>query len=108
VGTATVTLTVSDGLAQGAQSFVLTVTNGHRFKIRPSYIGTTAENGFTISWESTPGDTYRVLANADLSQTNWVDVSGTLVAINETTSWTDYGAGGRSACLYMIEFVPPE
>jgi len=107
-GTTTVTLTVSDGLAQSAQSFLLTVTNTHRFKIRPSDLATTSSGGFTLSWESTPGDTFRVLSNTDATLTNWVNRSGNIVAANEITSWTDSSAAQRAASIYIIEFIPPE
>jgi len=99
-------LTVSDGFAQSSQSFLLTVTN--RFKLRPSDLATSSSGGFTISWESLPGDTYRVMAISDLTYTNWVAVSGNLTAVGETTSWTDNAAAGRQACFYIIELVPSE
>jgi hypothetical protein len=105
-GSTTITLTVSDSLAEGAQSFSLTVTNAPRVKVRPSTISNLAE-GFTIAWESAPGEVYRVLANRDLTQTNWVDVSGELAAVTTTTSWTDQNARSHAACLYMIESVEP-
>jgi hypothetical protein len=108
VGSSTVTLTVSDGLAQRSQSFLLTVTNSQRFKIRPSSIPGAGENGFTLSWESTPGLSYRVMANPDLTLTNWINLSGNLVAAGDTTAWTDTAAPGRTACIYMIELVPSD
>lgn len=106
VGTTTVTLTVSDGYAQSSQSFLLSVTN--RFKLRPSDLSTSSSGAFTILWESTLGYTYRVMANSDLSYTNWVDVSGNITAIGETTAWTDHAAATRRTCFYLIEIVPPE
>jgi hypothetical protein len=105
-GTTTVTLTVSDGYAQSSQSFLLTVTN--RFKLRPSDLAASSAGGFTISWESLPGDTYRVMANSDLTYTNWVSVSGNLTAVGETTAWTDNAAATRRTCFYLIELVSPE
>jgi len=106
VGTTTVTLTVSDGYAQSSQSFLLTVTN--RFKLRPSEVSTSSSGAFTITWESLPGDTYRVMANSDLTYTNWVDVSGNLTAVGETTAWTDNAAATRPTRFYIIEWVSPE
>ena len=105
-GTTTVTLTVSDGYAQSSQSFLLTVTN--RFKLRPSELATTGSGAFTISWESSPGDTYRVMANSDLTYTNWVAVSGTITAVGETTAWTDNAAATRPARFYLIELLSSE
>jgi hypothetical protein len=105
-GITTVTLTVSDGFAQSERSFLLTVKRW--FSVQPSNGAASGGSGFTISWESLPGDVYRVMANHDLTLTNWVDVSGALTAVGETTSWTDPTAAGRNACIYMIEFVPPE
>jgi hypothetical protein len=106
VGTTTVTLTVSDGYAQTSQSFLLTVTN--RFKLRPSELATSSSGAFTISWESSPGDTYRVMANSDLSYTNWVAVSGNVTAVGETTAWTDSTAATRRARFYIIELLSSE
>ena len=100
------TLTVSDGLAQSSQSFLLTVTN--RFKLRPSDLSTSSSGAFTILWESLPGDTYRVMANSDLTYTNWVDVSGNVTPVGETTAWTDHAAATRRACFYLIELVSPQ
>jgi hypothetical protein len=105
-GTTTVTLTVSDGIAQSSQSFLLTATN--RFKLRPSELATSTSGAFTISWDSSPGDTYRVMVNSDLTYTNWVALSGNLTAVSETTSWTDNAAASRRASFYIIELVASE
>jgi hypothetical protein len=48
------------------------------------------------------------MANADLTHTNWVAVSGNLTAVGETTSWTDNTAASRRTSFYIIELVPTE
>jgi hypothetical protein len=44
-------------------------------------------NGVLLTWNSQPGATYRIQARND--QTNWSDLSGSLIATNATMSWTD-------------------
>ena len=48
-----------------------------------------AGNGLQLSWTSQSGVSYRVLAKTNLSQTAWIDVSGTLAATGANTSWTN-------------------
>lgn len=105
-GRATVTLTVSDGVAQTARSFLMTATNNPAiFKVRPLF---TASNGrFTVTWESRTGATYRVLSKATLGQSNWVNVSGTVTATTATSSWADPTASRDTSRLYVVEMLTP-
>jgi len=104
-GTATVTLRVSDGLAQSAQSFLLTSTNSAgQFALRPSF--NVANGGYTISWDSRVGYTYRVMTKTSLTQTTWVPLIN-IRATNTMTSWTDLTAGQQSFGIYKIEMSAP-
>ena len=104
-GAATVTLRVSDGVAQSTQSFLLTVANTNgQFTLRPSY--SVANSGYTISWDSRIGYTYRVMTKTSLTQTTWIPLIN-IRATNATTSWTDLNAGQRRFGVYQIEMSAP-
>lgn len=51
-----------------------------------------SETGITLSWNSQPGEVYRIQATDSLSDQNWIDVSGPLTATSETSAWTDSNA----------------
>ena len=104
-GSATVTLRVSDGLAQSTQSFLLTATNAAgQFALRPSFNLT--NGGFRITWDSRIGYTYRVLTKTSLTQTSWVPLSN-IRATNTTTSWIDLAGGQQGMSVYKIEMTAP-
>jgi hypothetical protein len=104
-GTATVTLRVSDGVAQSAQSFLLTVTNSTgQFALSPSF--NVANGGFSMSWNSRIGYMYRVMTKTSLTQTTWIPLIN-IRATNTTTSWTDLMAGQRGLGFYQIEMSAP-
>ena len=48
-----------------------------------------AGNGLQLTWNSQNGVNYRVLAKTNLTQTAWIDVSGTIAATEANTSWTN-------------------
>jgi hypothetical protein len=105
-GVATVTLGVSDGLAQSSQSFLLTVTNTTGLvQMRASY--DPAIRGFTISWQSQVGAMYRILSKNSLTEPDWRNVTGNIRATATTTSWADLTAGGPSSAFYIVEMVSP-
>jgi hypothetical protein len=104
-GSATVTVRVSDGVAQSAQSFVLTSTNSTgQFALRPSF--NVANGGYTISWDSRIGYIYRVMTKTSLTQTSWIPLAN-VRATNTTTSWTDLTAGRQGLGVYRIEMSAP-
>jgi hypothetical protein len=104
-GSATVTLRVSDGVAQSAQSFVLTATNSAgQFALRSSF--NVANGGYTISWDSRIGYVYRVMTKTSLTQTTWIPLIN-IRATNTTTSWTDLTAGQKGLSVYQIEMSAP-
>lgn len=45
--------------------------------------------GFTLSWNSAPGQTFHVQYLSDFTQTNWLDLLGTITATNTFTTATD-------------------
>jgi hypothetical protein len=59
-------------------------------------------NGLTLSWNSQIGAEYRVLANTNLNQANWVAVSGRITATELNTSWTDGSFSSLPRRFYRI------
>lgn len=59
-------------------------------------------NGLRLSWNSQIGAAYRVLANTNVSQTEWVDVSGRIMATGTNTSWTDANLSSQPQRLYRM------
>jgi hypothetical protein len=105
MGLATVTLRVSDGVAQSTQSFLLTATNSTgQFALRPSF--NVANGGYTISWDSRIGYIYRVMTKTSLTQASWIPVIN-IRATNTTTSWTDLTARQQGLGVYRIEMTAP-
>ncbi len=64
-------------------------------------------SGPQLTWDSEPGLLYHVLANDDLTQTNWTDVSGAITANNSSASWTDTNAPAARQRFYRITSAPP-
>jgi hypothetical protein len=65
------------------------------------------ESGTTLSWESQPGTIFRVLAASTLVNPTWVDVSGPIVALGPTTSWTHLRTESSTCTFYRLEMVGP-
>jgi hypothetical protein len=59
-------------------------------------------NGLTLSWNSRIGAEYRVLANTNLNQTDWVAVSGRITATETNTFWTDANFSFQPQRFYRI------
>ncbi len=60
-------------------------------------------SGFSLTWNSVPGTTYRVLNSATLSPPSWTDVSDTITATDVTTSWNTLEISTNAECYYTIE-----
>jgi len=45
-------------------------------------------NDLVLTWNSQPGTTYRVLSTINVPYVNWSDISGTITATANTTSWS--------------------
>jgi hypothetical protein len=63
------------------------------------------ESGTTLSWESQPGMIFRVLAASTLTNPVWVNVSGPILALGPTTSWTHVRTESSVTMFYRLEMV---
>jgi hypothetical protein len=59
-------------------------------------------NGLRLSWNSQVGAEYRVLANTNPSQTDWVAVSDRITATGTITVWTDQNFSSQPQRFYQI------
>ncbi|PYT07065.1 MAG: hypothetical protein DMF60_07895 [Acidobacteria bacterium] len=64
-----------------------------------------AGDGLTFTWAAVAGRTYQVQVNANLTQTNWVDLSDPVIATNTTASATDVIGLDRQR-FYRIMLLP--
>jgi hypothetical protein len=68
-------------------------------------IGVTASrvaNGIKLTWNTQPGTVYRVLTKTNVSQPTWTDLSGSVIAVSATTSWSDNNVGSVPARFYRV------
>lgn len=56
----------------------------------------------SLTWNSQPGSSYRVQFKSNLTQPNWTDVSGSIVATGPTTSWADPAPMTDSQRFYRV------
>jgi hypothetical protein len=63
------------------------------------------EYGTVLSWASEPGAVYRVLATPTLTNADWVDVSGPLLATSSTRLWTHIRTASTPGMFYRIEVL---
>ena len=63
------------------------------------------ESGATLSWQSQSGMIFRVLAASTLANPVWVDVSGPILAVGPTTSWTHLRAESTMTMFYRLEII---
>ena len=63
---------------------------------------TPSAGGMTITWLSSTGQTYYVAAKANLSDANWINLSGNISATNLSTSWTDHAMGAFPRRFYVV------
>jgi hypothetical protein len=66
---------------------------------------TADESGTTLRWESQPGMVFRILAASTLVDPVWVDVSGPILALGPTTSWTHGRTESSMTMFYRLEMV---
>jgi len=59
-------------------------------------------NALMLTWNSQPDQVYRVLNKANLSQTNWTDVSGNIFAAGSNMSWTNTNISLSPQRFYRI------
>ena len=63
-----------------------------------------SDGSLTLTWSATPGQTYQVQFNADLSQTNWTALGDAILATNSTVTASD--AMTNSQMFYRIVSPP--
>jgi hypothetical protein len=59
-------------------------------------------NGIKLTWNTQPGTVYRVLTKTNVSQATWTDLSGSVIAVSATTSWSDNNFGNVPARFYRV------
>ena len=59
-------------------------------------------NSLLLTWNSLPGASYRIQARNDLSPTNWIDLSGTIIATDTLTSWSDTSIHSAPHGFYRV------
>jgi hypothetical protein len=66
-------------------------------------VGITLQSGvFSLTWNSLPGATYRVLASSNLNPPSWADISGTILATNSISAWSVPLGGSSQQCYFEI------
>ena len=55
-----------------------------------------------LTWNSQPGSSYRVQFKSSLTETNWTDLSGAIIATGITTSWYDPAPLANSQKFYRV------
>jgi hypothetical protein len=118
-GAASATLTVAPKSSTsyvGAKTLVLTLAANTAYSVGspnnatitiagngvPCTIGNAPGDNIKITWNSTPGKTYRVAYKDSLTDANWTDVSGNVTATSNKTSWTDTSAGASKQRYYVV------
>jgi hypothetical protein len=64
-----------------------------------------ASGGITVSWPSTPGQTYSLAAANDLRAPVWTNVATNVTATGSTASWTDASAASVPQRFYKVTSV---
>jgi hypothetical protein len=59
-------------------------------------------NGMQLTWNSQAGSTYHVQFKSSLTQSEWTDLSGSIVATNTTTSWSHPAPMNESQKFYRV------
>jgi len=103
---------------QNMKTLVLTLLGGTGYSVGPAGSATVTivnlnsqilgyayspGNGFTLQWSSVPGFIYQVMAKNDLTDTNWMNLSGDILATTVMTSWTDQTMAGVPQRFYAVQ-----
>jgi len=59
-------------------------------------------DGFTLQWSSVPGFVYQVVAKDNLTDPNWTNLSGDIIATSTMTAWTDHSGAGVPRRFYAV------
>jgi hypothetical protein len=76
------------------------VTASQHVHIKKTQVG-----GTTITWSSTPGQTYQIAYKDNLMDTTWAALSSNITATDTTTSWTDTSLSAPSNRFYIINIL---
>ncbi|HEY2329658.1 MAG TPA: glycoside hydrolase family 9 protein [Verrucomicrobiae bacterium] len=60
-------------------------------------------SGVTVEWISVPGFNYRVASKDQLTDPDWANLSGNIVAISTNTAWTDASAASVPQRFYVVQ-----
>jgi len=77
------------------------VTTQSSFKLKAARAA--AGDGLTLTWDSLPGLTYRVLYKSTLAEANWSVLSDGINAAAATTTWTDAAGLREPSRFYKVE-----
>lgn len=109
---------VGDYPASDLEAVALTLAGGAGYEVGPqsratvSIVNLVADilklarsppDGFTLQWTSVPGFTYRVVFKNHLTDANWADLSGDILAVSTNTSWTDFSTTGVPQRFYAVQ-----
>lgn len=59
-------------------------------------------SGLQLSWDSSAGSIYRVASKTTLTDADWTDLSGDIIASGSTASWVDMTASGLASRFYRV------
>jgi len=59
-------------------------------------------SGLKLTWESSAGSIYRITSETTLTNADWTDLSGDIIASGPTASWVDTTAPGLASRFYRV------
>jgi len=65
------------------------------------------EDGAILTWASPPGAVFRIFIAHSLNNPLWVDISGPIVALSSTTSFTHVRTSSDASVFYRLEMIRP-
>ncbi|MEW6304985.1 MAG: glycoside hydrolase family 9 protein, partial [Verrucomicrobiota bacterium] len=113
-------LAVDDTIVEGPETVIVTVLPGATYNLgipNQTTLGIvdndiaitrlSISNGMaTVTWWGVPGKTYRVIGKQSLFDTSWLELSGDVVAAEESVSWMDTTAVGNRQRFYRVYLKP--
>ncbi len=92
-----------DGMTNANEDFAGTNPLDRSSSLKIQSIAGAGAGGFTVTWSSVAGRTYRVQACGDVL--SWQDVSADITATASATSWDDPAPGGTKK-FYRVRLLP--
>jgi hypothetical protein len=107
LGTYAITPTLDDPDGR-LTNYTVTINNGTLTVVEAPNILATVQSGnsFTFTWSATSNQTYQLQSTADLGETNWINVTGSITATNSTASISEPISTTNSALFYRIVLLP--